>query len=238
MRRAISAGALVSVAVVIGAESGGGRSGSEAHAERGSANGVRIDVDRRAGTTVRLESNRRPIMRRGGTATVTCGLPGDSFPPVHLDSYTVPWRRGVKSIRVRELKRGYDFCSVRTRDAGTGTNRRLADVAFNAAGRAMLAEREDAAWVFANLQKVTTGNHEYRGGRYPTADELRHVNYHPLATPDELPPPAAIGVYSSEADRRLRVVKLSASRAPVYVEVFHEEFRTNVPQWTSWFVGG
>jgi hypothetical protein len=236
MRRAVSAGALVGVAFVIGAESSGVRGGSEAHAERASANGVLIDVDRRGGTTVRVRSNRRPIVRRGGTATITCGLPGNSFPRLQLDTHTVAWPRGVTSIRVRRLKRGYDFCFVETRDAGTGTYRQLADVAFNAAGRSMLAERDAAAWVFANLQKVTTVNRETRGGRYPTADELRRGNYTPLATPDELPPPDAIGVYSSEAERRLRVVRLSASGVPVYIELVHEEFRTNVPHWMSWLV--
>jgi hypothetical protein len=101
----------------------------------------------------------------------------------------------------------------------------------------MLVKREAADWVFANLQKLQITGRESRNGRYPTADELRHVNYTPLATPDELPPPDAIGVYSSEAERPLRVVKLSASGAPVYVELVQGEFRSNVPQWMAWFFG-
>jgi hypothetical protein len=237
MRKALSAGAVLGVAVAIGAESGPLRVGTEAQAERASANGVQIAIDRRAGTTVRVGSATRRVVRRGGMVTVTCGLPGDSFPTVEIDSFTVPWPRGATSIRVPELKRGYDFCSVHTRDAGTGTLRQMADVAFNAAGRSMLVEREAADWVFANLQKLQITGRESRGGRYPTADELRHANYTPLATPDELPPPDAIGVYSSEAERRLRVVKLSASGAPVYVELVQGEFRSNVPQWMAWFFG-
>jgi hypothetical protein len=237
MRKSLSAGVLLAVGLVIAAESEPGRVGSEARAARGSANGVAIDVDRRRGVTVRVTApERRTIVRRGGQASVTCGLPGNSFPSVELDSASVEWPRGAASIRIGDLRRNYYFCSVVTRSTGALQSAVLADVAFRTAGRAMLAERETAAWVFANLQKVTTVNHESRNGRYPTADELRHVNYLPLATPADLPPPDAIGVYSSESERRLRVVKLGPSGAPVYVELDHDEFRTNVPHWMAWLV--
>jgi hypothetical protein len=238
MRNALPAGALVAavVVVVVGVGPSRDREQGEARAERGSNRGFTIDIDRRAGTTVTARSRRAAIVRRGGAATVTCGVPGD-MPSVELNSDTVPWERGATSIRLRGLKRGYDFCSVQTRPTGSRSIGPAADVAFNAAGRAMLVEREAAAWVFANLQKVQTVNRELRNGRYPTADELRRVNYLPLSTPDELPPPDAIGVYSSEAERRLRVVKLSASGAPVYVELVHKEHRTNVPHWMAWYFG-
>lgn len=238
MRKSLSAAVLLVVLLALGAESGLTREGAEAMGARGSANGVSIDVDRRRGTTVRLTSPaRRTIARRGGSVTITCGLPGRAFPPVELDSLTVGWPRGAASVRAPDLKRNYDFCFVSARVAGSRQSGPLADVAFSAAGRSMLAEREAAAWVFANLQKVTTVNRESRGGRYPTADELRQVNYHPLATPTDLPPAETIGVYSSEAERRLRVVKLGPRGAPVYVELDHEEFRTNVPHWMFWLVG-
>lgn len=238
MRKSLSAAVLLAVLLVIGAESGPTRDGIEALAARGSANGVSIDVDRRRGTTVRVRRpTRRSIARRGGSVAITCGLPGRAFPPVELDSLTVEWPRGAASVRAPDLRRNYDFCFVSARVARSRQSAPLADVAFSAAGRSMLAEREAAAWVYANLGKLTTVNHESRGGRYPTADELRHGNYHPLATPEELPPAETIGVYSSEAERRLRVVKLGPRGAPVYVELDHEEFRTNVPHWMSWLVG-
>ena len=236
MRKALTAAALLALAVAIAGGAGRLGDGDEARAERGASRGFVIDVDRRGGTTVTARSRRAAIVRRGGSATVMCGLPGD-FPSVDIDSDTVTWARGARSIRLRALRRGYDFCSVQTRPAGVRGVGPYADVAFNAEGRAMLVEREAAAWVFANLQKIQTVSRESDRGRYPTADELRRGNYVPLSTPEELPPADAIGVYSSAAERRLRVVKLSASGVPVYVELVNEELRTNVPEWMPWHFG-
>jgi hypothetical protein len=207
---------------------------AEADAARGTSDGVSIAVERRTGTTIRvLRPERRRIVQRGGTATVTCGFRNRVFPPVQLDTEFVHWPRGRPQITIRRLRRGYQFCSVAVLPRGSRVGGQLAAVPFSAAGRAMLDERDTALRVFANLTKVL-GLAEQRGGRYPDPATLADRGYHALATPADAPPPEQIGVFSSEAERRIRVVLLTKAGRAVYVELEHDELRTNVPHWLGW----
>lgn len=206
---------------------------TEAFAQRGQANGVAVTVDRRKGTTIRIvRSAARSIVRRGGKVKLTCGARSAPFPPVALQSATIEWPRGRPQVTSRELRGRYAFCIVRTRVAGERQSNELAGVPFNGVGRRLLDERDTAFWTIAVLQKVLIGADEV-GGRYPTAEELSHVNLRPLATLTELPAAGEIGVYSSESERRLRVVKLTTRGVALYVDLTGGEFRTNAPEWVG-----
>jgi hypothetical protein len=201
-----------------------GADGSPQPAARATANGVTVDVDRHRGTTVTVSASRRIVMR-GGEARITCAYRSDLYPRVQRDRVEVDWPAGRTSVRVRRLRRGYQYCALGVRyDARLF--RPLAEVPLTATGRTWLADGHAASRALANLQKILLG-----GDTPPPAAALPDKGYEVLATPDAAPQPGAVGAYVDPAEQRVRVVVLSTTGSRVYVEQSGTEFRTNVPQW-------